>query len=79
MEVKEFFDKLKQHCTHMDKTYFQAPFYYEACVRCCYREFCFTPPVSLSDGLLDQALKNLEKVQLEEHETNNKEAAEDDA
>lgn len=60
MEVKEFYQKLKKHCQQQSKGKG------ENCRQCCFRAFCFTPPISLSESLFDQTLNLLEKFQLGE-------------
>ena len=59
VEVKEFFGKLKQHCEEM------ANKEKEPCHKCRFNDFCYTAPVDQTDGLLERALENLEKVRPE--------------
>lgn len=57
MEVTEFFKKLKQHCKWHSKGNG------ENCRQCCYKEFCFTPPISLSDKIVRQTVDHLAQSQ----------------
>ena len=52
LEITEFFQKLKQHCQSNDGD----------CKQCCFNDFCYTAPRSLTDCMLNQSLDFLEKV-----------------
>ncbi len=60
MNIKEFYQKLKKHCQQQSKGNG------ENCKQCCFRKFCFTPPISLSDDFVAQIQENLEELQLAE-------------
>ncbi len=58
MDIKDFFSKLKQHCTDEHEKNDKCN-----CEQCCYRKFCYTPPINLTESLIAQTLQNLGKVQ----------------
>ena len=56
MDTKEFFLKLKQHCMQEHQKRDSCN-----CAQCRYQTFCYTPPLSLSETLVDQIQKSLVK------------------
>lgn len=57
MDIKEFYKKLKQHCEQ------QSGGNGENCKQCCFRGFCYTPPINLSEICVEQTLNLLERFQ----------------
>ncbi len=49
MDVHDFFLKLKQHCSEINGK----------CEQCCFNDFCYTSPKSITDAKLNQTLQML--------------------
>jgi len=57
LDVKDFFSKLKQHCTDKHEKNGKCN-----CERCRYRKFCYTPPINMAESLIAQTLQNLKNT-----------------
>lgn len=53
MEVIEFYRRLRKHCTQ------QTNGNGENCQQCKFRMFCYTPPINLSDVVINQMAEDL--------------------
>lgn len=54
MEVREFFKRLQEHCSY------EAKMRKIPCMKCKYRDFCYTTPTRLTDELLTETLEKME-------------------